>query len=496
MSRALDRSQSGRLSPGAIAASTSMLRRRGMRVVHAVWILAAILAVVVLLASLTGYSAWLRGESPITPGRDRFSGFNVLSGATSLASALTCLGLALVLFLRKRHEPMALFVSFYLMAYGIVMSGPLENLNPLFPGASDLAVGLVQPILLAAPTVWLMFLLPDGRFVPGWTRWIGVLSIASLAILPFLDARSISTGNTPLAQLMYAIWLLLFVLAFAAQVYRYRRVSSPAQRAQTRWVVFGSMVWIILMIVDGLPYLYLSNLPPGASVPDWAAASAALWWLTLAIIPVTLSISILRYRLYDIDLIINRALVYGAMTAIVAGMYSASISLFQRVFIALTGERSDAAIVLTTLILASTFTPIKTRLQAVVDRRFRDEHDSLRELAEFSKRVDGGIWVVDRRLALQKLLEEAIAALDAEGGQVSWVEDGARATATRGEWTGDARLSVSMSANGGLEGEILLGRRRNESGYQPEDARALSRAADAVARALRASAPAATGRDR
>ena len=89
-------------------------------------------------------------------------------------------------------------------------------------------------------------------------------------------------------------------------------------------------------------------------------------------------------------------------------------------FIALTGEKSDAAIVLTTLILASTFTPIKTRLQAVVDRRFRDTHDPLRRLAEFSKRIDGGIWVVDRRPALERLLEEAVArALSAAANAVA-----------------------------------------------------------------------------
>jgi hypothetical protein len=457
-----------------------------------VWILAAFLAVAIFLASLTGYSVWLRGENPVTPGPDPISGFHVLSGLTSLVSALTCLGLALLLFLRKRHEPMALFVSFYIMTYGVIMSGPLENLNPLFPGASDLATALVQPLMIAAPTVWLMILLPDGRFVPPWTRWVAVMSIASLALLPLLDARSISTGSTPLAQLMYAIWLGLFVLAFAGQVYRYRRVSSPTQRAQTRWIVFGMMVWIILMIAQALPYLYLNNLPPGAPVPNWAAASASLWWVTMAVIPVTLSLSILRHRLYDIDLIINRALVYGAMTAIVAGMYSASISLFQRLFIALTGERSDAAIVLTTLILASTFTPIKTRLQAVVDRRFRDEHDSLRQLGEFSKRVESGIWVVDRRLALERLLEEAVAALGAVGGQISWAEDGVRAVATRGEWTGDVRLSVSICADGAVEGEIALGGRPDDAAYRPEDARALSAAADAVARALRASAQGST----
>jgi len=125
---------------------------------------------------------------------------------------------------------------------------------------------------------------------------------------------------------------------------------------------------------------------------------------------VTLSIAALRRHLYDIDLIINRALVYGALTATLAGLYSGSISLFQKVFMALTGERSDAAIVLTTLILASTFIPIKSRLQAIVDRRFRDVHDPLRRLTDFSKRVETGIWVVDGRLALAGLLEEAVAA--------------------------------------------------------------------------------------
>ena len=459
-----------------------------MALAQAAWVVVAVLAVGVLLASLTGYSIWLQGESPITPGPDPVSGFNVLGGVTSLAGTLISLGLGFLLFLRKRHEPMALFVSFYVMVYGVVLSGPLESLTPLFPWVFDLATGLIQPLLLAAPTVWLIILLPDGRFVPAWSRWVGVVSVASLAFLPFLDAQSVSTANTLPAQLMYATWMVTYGLAFGAQIYRYRRVSTPAQREQTRWIVFGLAIWLILMALQSVPYLYLGNLPAGAPVPNWAAASATLWWLAIAVIPVTLSISILRHRLYDIDLIINRALVYGALTAILAGLYSGSISLFQKVFIALTGEKSDAAIVVTTLILASTFTPIKTRLQAVVDKRFHDVHDPLRRLADFSKRIDAGIWVVDKRLALERLLEESMVALDAVGGQVSWVEGGVeRAVAIRGEWTGVSRLTVPLATDGRLEGRITLGPRRNDATYASEDAKALTSAADAVARALRAS---------
>jgi len=461
-----------------------------MAFAHAAWIMAAVVAVGVLLASLTGYVVWLRGESPLTPGPDPVSGFRILSGVTSLASALICLSLALIVFLRKRHEPMALFVSFYIMAYGITLAGPLENLGPLFPGILDFAFHWVQPILLSAPTVWLMILLPDGRPVPAWGRWVGLLSVASLAFLPFVDAESVSTANTLMAQLMYATWLVLYLLAFAAQAYRYRRVSTPAQREQTRWVVFGLVVWIGLMVLQGIPYVYLANLPPGTPEPGWAAASGALWFLTISVVPVTLTIAILRYRLYAIDLIVNRALVYGALTAILAGLYAASISLFQKVFIALTGKKSDVTIVLTTLILASAFTPIKSRLQSIVDRRFRDVHTPLRRLADFAKQVENRIWVVDARLALGKLLEEAVAAFDAVSGEAYLSADGPeRAIATQGEWNGETRLNVVLAAEGRELGRIALGPRRNGAAYAPEDTQALSAAAEALTRALVSTAP-------
>ncbi len=210
-----------------------------MALAHAAWVVAVVLAIGVLLAFLTGYSVWLRGESPITPSPGRISGFNVLSGLASLMTTLICLGLGLILFLQKRDEPMALFVSFYVMAYGIVFAGPLEFLDPQFPGAANLAIAVVQPLFLTAPTIWLIIMLPDGRLVPAWTGWLILLSVVSLAILPFLDARSITTFNTLPAQIMGAIWLVLFGLAFGGQVYRYRRLSTPAEREQTRWVVFG-----------------------------------------------------------------------------------------------------------------------------------------------------------------------------------------------------------------------------------------------------------------
>ena len=88
-------------------------------------------------------------------------------------------------------------------------------------------------------------------------------------------------------------------------------------------------------------------------------------------LPIAAAIAIMRHRLYNIDSLINRALVYIPLTGILGGLYAAGVALFQRIFVAVTGDKSDAAIVLATLVLASLFTPIKNALQTFVDKRFK-----------------------------------------------------------------------------------------------------------------------------
>jgi len=104
-------------------------------------------------------------------------------------------------------------------------------------------------------------------------------------------------------------------------------------------------------------------------------ASRTILYVCLLMTPVAYAISITRYRLWDIDIIINRALVYVPLTGIVAGLYAASTAFLQKLFLTFTGQQSDAAIVLTTLIIASTFTPIKNGLQRIVDKRFKPAPD-------------------------------------------------------------------------------------------------------------------------
>ncbi len=144
---------------------------------------------------------------------------------------------------------------------------------------------------------------------------------------------------------------------------RYRR-SGPIERRQLKWFAWGS----VLTLAGGgvLVVVALAWTEPGSRLTDlsWVIFAAAS--ITL---PVAALIAILREGLYDIDRLISRTFVFGLLTAILAGVYTASIRLFNALFVGLTGQSNELALVLTTLMLATTFTPIKLRLEQMAQRR-------------------------------------------------------------------------------------------------------------------------------
>ncbi len=170
------------------------------------------------------------------------------------------------------------------------------------------------------------------------------------------------------------LYTFVVIAAVWSVVLRYRRAQDE-ERQQIKWFVYAAALF--------LPALVLS-FAVGLLVPELRLASAssllpildfivqASWLAAFSAVPLAVGIAILKYRLYDIDLIINRTLVYVPLTGIVAGLFAASIALFQRLAQALTGETSDTAIIISALILASLFTPIKNGLQAVVDKYFKE----------------------------------------------------------------------------------------------------------------------------
>ena len=315
-----------------------------------------------------------------------------LGGAlASFTSALVCVALAGLLFWRKPSDRMALFVSFYLLAYGIVFAGPLEHLDPLVPRASLLATDVLQPVLFVVPSVALLALLPTGQFVPRWTRWL-VLLTALLALVWLLLARNAPAqwwaDPANVLTLAYGAFAVLALgVALYAQIYRYRQVSSPSERQQAKWVASGVVGWVLLASAGGVAAIGEAGLPPGAAIPWWTPASHFLWWLSLTIVPLALTIAVLRFRLFDLDLLIRRTLVYGPLSFILGAVYLAVILGAQAAVRAVTGQTGQQApfIVASTLLVIALFNPVRRQLQAVIDRRFyRRKYDAEKTLAAFS----------------------------------------------------------------------------------------------------------------
>ena len=204
-------------------------------------------------------------------------------------------------------------------------------------------------------------------FRPGEIQSTGFVNPLGIqALLPVLGLLDTLTG-APYFPILFA--------SVASLVVRYRR-SGSAGRQQIKWLAFAALV---------IPVWFLTNAPIEAAAPSLFLLIDSLLF---AGIPVAAGIAILRYRLYDIDVVINRTLVYGTLTASLALVYLGSIVMLQTLFRTLTGQESQLAVVASTLGIAALFNPLRRRIQAFIDRRFyRRKYDATKTLEAFSTRL-------------------------------------------------------------------------------------------------------------
>jgi signal transduction histidine kinase len=372
-------------------AAVPRLTGRWLRLAQVAWIVLALAALAILLTSLPGYAQSLQGQLGHISGGDQSLGVTllaVLSGLASLASALLSLTLATVFFRRRFSEPAAAALSFYLVTYAVVMAGPLETWSTYWYGDVSLATALQAP-LTVVPSVALFALFPDGRFVPRWTRWLLILTVPwsiSLFFLPGFDPASTSELS-PLGLALLGGWVVgLFAAGLYAQAYRYRHVSSTTQRQQTKWVVYGFALWLGYMLLSTFPYFYLNSLPPDAAQPWWASVSVLGWFLAQNIVPISLAIAVTRHQLWDIDLVINRTLVYGALTVCTIGIYALVVGGMGALFHA---QGNLLIALIATGVVAVLFQPLRDRLQRGANRLLYGHRDEPFEvLARLGQRVE------------------------------------------------------------------------------------------------------------
>jgi hypothetical protein len=294
---------------------------------------------------------------------------------------------AIVVFWRRSEDPIALLVATMLVVWG-----PLNGLLVLTPSAAERIYPAMQMTLgsllsYVGYMAWMLFfyLFPSGRFVPRWTRWLAlgwVLFSGSWLFTP----SGVPPSWPPL--LFNAAVLVLWGSFPVAQVYRYARVSDPIQRQQTKWVVFGVAVAVVGVLTTIFTVGAAIDLPPQEVGPKML--SMLLMDAFMLSIPISIGIAVLRSRLFDIDVVINRTLVYGSLTATLALVYFGGVATTQAIFRALAGqeEQPQLATVVSTLAIAALFNPLRQRIQGFIDRRFyRSKYDARRTYEAFSAKL-------------------------------------------------------------------------------------------------------------
>ena len=298
-------------------------------------------------------------------------------GSSLFAKAIFFL-IGLLIFARRSDDGVAQMLSLMLTMF--VVEG-IQNLGPWMP---------LVTALYTIPTalfVLLPFIFPNGRFVPGGSRWVALPLLVFISAVTWLPQFGAGVGSDVYALALLVSFLLWFLAAGYAAVYRYRRVSSAVERQQTKWVVAGILGTFLLFVPFTIAVVWF---PPASTSPARLAfmflVYTPMYLLSYLYIPAGIAFAVLRRRLWDIDIIIRKTLVYSVVTALLALVYFGGVILLQRLFGALTGvAQSPLAVVISTLAIAALFTPLRRRIQEGIDRRFyRKKYDAQQVLAQFA----------------------------------------------------------------------------------------------------------------
>lgn len=286
-------------------------------------------------------------------------------------------------------------VDAYLRPFVLGLSPIPQSPTPLF--LAILWFSNWNWLLLVLPLMFIMVLFPTGRPLNkrwGWLIYYG-LALAGLIVLlatlgqplapgsgsadwsvpnpiGFLTPEWVNSYILPIFVVALPVWV---ILCAAALFVRFRR-ARPVERNQIKWLLFA----VVLFTVSYIPTFLVGSFSEPESI--WNI----LWVLGMLTIPVAIAIAILRYQLFDIDLIIQKTAVYTILSALLALVYFGSIILLQTIFEAVTQERSPFIIVVSTLLIAALFNPLRQRVQAFIDRRFfRQKYDARLVLAQFAQ---------------------------------------------------------------------------------------------------------------
>ncbi|MGH3146426.1 MAG: hypothetical protein ACRDTR_11565, partial [Rubrobacter sp.] len=437
------------------------------------WVIVAVLVVVCIVVSIPAEFARLQTvcstgacqPGALTPANIReleamglsagfFAGYLI---SVELMFAVTSFVVGVLIFWRKSDDRMALFLALVLVTLG--GAALTQSPDALADEPAALRLMIIFVTFLGNTSIVLFFyLFPDGGFVPRWTRVVAVLFVAAQVDEFFFPSSLFPDISAPLNTALVFGFLASMVYA---QVYRYRRVSGPVERQQTKWIVFGITATVlgtqgsdILLLIFHQTWLVM--------------AGGTVYYLSLLLIPLSIGVAILRYHLFDVDSIINRALVYSALTASVVGLY---ILVVGGLGVMLQVRGNLLVSILAAGLVAVLFQPLRERLQRGVNRLLYGERDDpYAVLSRLGSRLESRLAPDAVLPAVTRTVQEALKLPYAE---IQLRQGAGFETAAVAGNPGEHALRLPLVYGGETVGQLVLGPRAGEESFGPTERRLL-----------------------
>jgi len=382
--------------------------------------------------------------------------------------SITCLTIAVMVFWRRSDNWMALLITFALVGSGLANPTTFALINPIWLIPSRCLLCFLHI------TVFLVFaLFPDGRFIPRWTRWLLIAWVLIDIGFVFYDAPfGLSHWPIPLGVAAVIGFVGILICLLGAQIHRYRRISDPVERQQTKWVVFALEVSFV-GLMRGSQGLYALPLLFPALHLFTNLSAPLLFFLNVLLffpLPFAFGLAILRHRLWDIDLIINRTLVYSILTVSVVGLYvliPVSLGgLFQ-------AQGHPIISLFATVLIAVLFQPLRNRLHRAVNRlMFGERNEPYTVLSRLGQRLEATL-APDTVLPI--LVETVAQALKLPYAAIGFMQnDTLVIVASYGRKEADVSLRLPLVYQTEQIGEMLLAARSPGEVFTPADRRLLA----------------------
>jgi signal transduction histidine kinase len=456
-------------------------RGRLLVLARAVWVIVAIITLILFVASIPTAFAQLQtvcSASECVYGQLSREGLRALQGlglspgfyaayvvTLDVIFAAAYVVVAALLFWRRPADRMALFVSLALLTFGTATFTDTMDVLAAEPSVWRLPDVILQAVGTIAFGLFL-YLFPDGRFVPRWTGPVALAWVVWQLSDYLLAPSTAPEGNGSSVWVVLAVWIVALGTAVYAQSYRYRRVSGPVERQQIKWVVFGISAALSGFLGTNVTLAVLAPVPDSPKVPLAHLAGHAISYSFMLLIPISIGIAILRYRLFDIDFIINRTIVYAALTAGVIGVY---VLVVGSVGAVLRGQGNLLVSILAAGLVAVLFQPVRERLQRAVNHlMYGKRDDPYAVLSHLGQRLESTLAPDEVLPAVTRTVREALKLPYAEVQLRR--REGFENAAAAGDPVEDT-LRLPLVYGGETVGLLVLGLRAGEESFSPEEER-------------------------